>query len=410
VIRAAAELAADPNPLAPDYSAFRVGERILLSGHSHQAWPDAARTGQLEAFEDAATEVDEKWPRAFAKAERFRRAVGLWLDEPGAQVAFATNTHDLILRFLSALDLARRPRLVSTDGEFHSLRRQLARFAEAGLEVVREPAEPVATLAARLAARTDARTAAVMVSAVLFESAKIVPGLAELARACERTGAELLVDAYHALGCLPYPLAAQGLSSAWVVGAGYKYLEIGEGNGYLRLPPQAERLRPVVTGWYAEFATLAQEHDPDRVAYGAGGARYAGATYDPTSHYRAARVFDYFERRGLTPDLLRASYRRQVARLAERFDALDLPPDSIDRDRATPLDRIGGFLTLHAPRAGEICAALKAAGVSCDSRGRRLRLGPAPYLSDAQIDEGIRRLGAVVRDLEDDRSSEARRR
>ena len=31
-----------------------------------------AREGQLEAFEDAALHVDEKWDRAFAKAEAVR--------------------------------------------------------------------------------------------------------------------------------------------------------------------------------------------------------------------------------------------------------------------------------------------------------------------------------------------------
>ena len=41
------------------------------------------------------------------------------------------------------------------------------------------------------------------------------------------------------------------------------------------------------------------------VVYGEGPARFAGATYDPTSHYRAAAVFDFFEKRGLTPALLR---------------------------------------------------------------------------------------------------------
>ena len=34
------------------YSRFLQGERILLSGHSHQCWPDCARDAQLEAFDD----------------------------------------------------------------------------------------------------------------------------------------------------------------------------------------------------------------------------------------------------------------------------------------------------------------------------------------------------------------------
>ena len=37
---------APPNALAPHYSRFRVGERLLLTGHSHQAWPDVALEGR----------------------------------------------------------------------------------------------------------------------------------------------------------------------------------------------------------------------------------------------------------------------------------------------------------------------------------------------------------------------------
>jgi len=393
------DLAASPNPLAADYSRFRVAERLLLTGHSHQAWPDVAREGQIEAYDDAAREVDGKWPRAFAKAERLRDGIRLWLADPRAEIALAASTHDLVLRFLSALDLRRRPRLVTTNGEFHALRRQLARLAEAGLEVERVAVEPVDTLAARLAARIDGRTAAALVSAVLFETSRIVPGLRELARSCARHGAELMVDAYHALGCLPFPLAAQGLEAAWVVGGGYKYLELGEGNGYLRLPAHAERLRPVVTGWFAEFAELAAERDPTRVAYPAGGSRWAGSTYDPTSHYRAARVLDFFLARGLTPERLRANYRRQVERLAHGFDALDLPPGLVARDRSPTFDDLGGFLSLTSPRAAELGYALAARGVATDQRGRFLRLGPAPYLADAQLDEALARLGEAARSL-----------
>ena len=31
-------LYAEPNALAPYYSRFRVSERLLLTGHSHQVW------------------------------------------------------------------------------------------------------------------------------------------------------------------------------------------------------------------------------------------------------------------------------------------------------------------------------------------------------------------------------------
>ncbi len=397
---AAADLRRSPNPLAADYARFRVGERLLLSGHSHQAWPDVALDGQVEAFADAAEAVDEKWGRAFAKADELRAAVGALLGDPGAPVALGANTHELVLRFLSALDLGARPRLVTTDGEFHTLRRQLARLGEAGLDVVRVPAAPVETLAERLAAAADERTAAVLVSAVLFETARIVPGLDALAAACAARGTELLVDVYHLVGPRRVALPALGLTDAWVVGGGYKYLQHGEGNCWLRLPPQAADLRPVITGWYAEFDALAAAHRPgDPVPYGGLPARFAGSTYDPTSHYRAVAVLRFFADRGLTAEVLEASYRHQVAVLAEAVDALDLPPAVLTRDRAVPAGGVAGFLALESPVAGDLQAALAARGVATDSRGRFLRLGPAPYLSDAQLREAVARLGAVAKEF-----------
>jgi len=386
----------DSAQLASHYRRFRVAERLLLSGHSHQAWPDVAFDGQMEAIEDAALHVDEKWDRAFAKAERVRRGVRELLGDPEGEIALAGSTHDLVVRWISALPWRERKRIVTTDGEFHTLRRQLARLAEEGFELVREPAEPVETLAARLAARSDRRTLATLVSAVLFETARIVPGLEGLARHCSAAGIPLLVDAYHALGALPFPLPELGLESAVVVGGGYKYLQLGEGNAFLRLPPETN-LRPAVTGWYAEFARLAAPAAPGAVPYGRGADALAGATYDPTSHYRAARVLDFFESRGLDPERLRARSLEQIAGLARGFDALGLPEDLLRRDHDHPLDAFGGFLALEGRHAGEIATALRASGVLCDARGTRLRLGPAPYVTDEQIERAVARLGEVAR-------------
>jgi kynureninase len=384
------------NPLAAHYTRFRVAERLLLSGHSHQAWPDVAFDGHVEAFDDAARHVDEKWGRAFAKADEVRAGFRALLGDPDAEIALGVSTHELVIRLLSSLDLRARPRIVSTDGEFHTLRRQLARLSEAGLDVVRVTARPVDTLAARLADAVDERTSAVLVSAVLFETGHIVGGLEALARACAHAGAEIVVDAYHALGAVPFALHEQGLGSAWVLGGGYKYLQLGEGNCFLRLPAHAEELRPAITGWYAEFGALAAEHDPSRVAYGRGAERFAGATYDPTSHYRAARVFAFFQEQGLTPERLRASYRRQIDLLAAGFDALGIDDAIVTRDRALDLDRVGGFLALHSPHAGELQRALSERGMLTDSRGPWLRLGPAPYLSDEQLETAIALLGEAV--------------
>ena len=386
-------LARHPNPLAAHYRRFRVGERLLLTGHSHQAWPDCGFEGQLRAWLEADA-LAEQALAAFEQADAVRRGFARLLDDPGSDIALGASTHELLLRFLSALPLARRPRLVTTDGEFHTIRRQLDRLAEEGIEVVRVPAEPADDAAERLAAAADDRTAAALVSSVFFGSGRIVPGLGVLAERCRRVGAALLVDAYHSLNVVPFSVRAEGLADAFVVGGGYKYCQLGEGNCFLRLPPGC-RLRPVVTGWFAEFAALDRAPEAG-VGYGEGAARFAGSTYDPVSHYRAAAVFDFFEREGLTPALLRAVSRRQVGLLAARFDALAPDPAVIVRDRAVPLEALGGFLVLRAPAAADICRRLKAAGVWADSRGEALRLGPAPYLSDPQLEAAVAILGEVI--------------
>ncbi len=399
VVSSADELCGRPNPLAAHYSRFRVAERLLFTGHSHQAWPDRGFEGQKRAWLDAAELADEKWDRAFAKADRVRAGYARLLGDDPGRIALAENTHELVLRFLSALPLQERPRVVTTDGEFHTIRRQLDRLAEEGLEVVKVEAHPAATVGERLVSEIDDQAAAVMVSSVFFQTCHIAGGLGEVMQACEREGVELLVDVYHSLNVIPFRLAHEGVEGAFVVGGGYKYCQLGEGNCFLRVPPGREAMRPIVTGWFSEFSALKAPQIGGPVVYGRGPDRFAGSTYDPTSHYRAAEVFDCFDEWGLTPELLREVSQHQVGVLAESFDALDADPAVIDRDRSVGLERIGGFLALQSPHAAELCAALRDRGVFTDYREDLLRLGPAPYLSEEQLIAAADALGEVIWDL-----------
>jgi kynureninase len=384
--------------LAAHYSRFRVAERLLLTGHSHQAWPDVGFEAQQRAWVDAAELVDDKWDEAARQADLVRAGFAGLLGDAAANIALGQNTHELVTRWLSALPLRERRRLVTTDGEFHSLRRQTDRLAEDGwLDVVTVAARPVETLAERLAGATDDATAAVMVSSVLYETAEIVPGLDRVSMACHRHGAELLVDVYHHLNVVPFDVTSMGLSGAFITGGGYKYCQLGEGNGFLRVPPGC-RMRPVLTGWFAEFAALPAERTAGTVTYGPGAAAFGGATYDPTSHYRAAAVFAFHQQQRLTPDHLRAISGRQVGLLKSGFEALDADPRVARIDRLNDKMR-AGFLAIHAPQAGELCAALRQRGVFADARGQILRLGPAPYLADTQLRDAVAALSDALRSL-----------
>jgi len=386
----------DAHRLARRYSRFRVGDRILLTGHSHQAWPDVAFEAQMQAWQDAAELVDGKWDVAAAFADEVREGYRRLLDDPDGHIALGQNTHELVTRFLSALPLRDRPRVVTTDGEFHTVRRQLARLQEEGLEVVQAGATGTVPAPGAIAQAVidalDDRTAVVIMSSVLYRNGLIVEGLGEVAKACEHVGASLLVDAYHSINVVPFSVSHMGLERAFVVGGGYKYCQFGEGVCFLRIPADCS-LRPVLTGWFSEFGELADNPGPGRVAYGAGPLRFAGSTYDPVGHYRARAVLRFFQSERLTPPLLRTVSQAQLARLTEGIEALDLDPAVLTWNGEMPLERRGGFLALDAPRAADLSASLRRCGVFADHRGQVLRLGPAPYVTDAQLDEAVGLLG-----------------
>ena len=95
-----------------------------------------------------------------------------------------------------------------------------------------------------------------------------------------------------------------------------------------------------------------------------------------------ARVFDFFAEHGLTPEALRESYLRQTTRLAHGLRELGL---SVEADR----EAFGGFVAVEVDDAEKLSARLARRGVLTDSRGRHLRLGPAPYVTDAQLDDAL---------------------
>lgn len=400
------------NPLAPYYQKFAVDARVLLTGHSHQAWPDCAEEGVLEAFADAARHVDDKWALAEAKAEQVRAGFARRLDDPDGGYVLGQNVHELGLRWLSALPsyrdgagLSQKRPILTTDQEFHSLRRQLDRLSEYGIAIHKEPmaGDICARLAERVAAQPGGGFGAVVVSAVSYKEGLHIAGLGELARACAAAQTPLLIDAYHAVNVLPLSVRQEGLATAFITGGGYKYCQLGEGNCFLRLPA-GHSGRPGITGWFADVPNLATAASAGarKVAYPEGIGSYAGSTYDPTSHYRAARVLKFFADSGLTVKVLRRISQRQMARLCAGIESLGLPEQQVglhNKEGPIAVSERAGFLALTIQDAGKWAAALRRHNVYCDARESTLRFGPAPYVSDAQLDAAVAALAAVAKEF-----------
>jgi selenocysteine lyase/cysteine desulfurase len=376
---------------------------MLLTGHSHQAWPDCGFEAQQEAFNDAAELIDDKWDKAFEKAEAVKKGYTKLLNDKSGFITLGVNTHELLIRFFSALPLKDKPRFVTTDGEFHSIRRQMDRLSEEGFEVVKVPSMPVAEVVEKLIAACNEKTAAVLVSSVFFNSGIILSGLTELAVHCDKNNIRLLIDTYHSLNVVPFSVEENNLQNCFIVGGGYKYCQLGEGNCFFRFPKDCD-MRPVITGWYSEFTTMSDKKKLGEVLYGEKGDRFAGATYDPVSNYRAASVFNFFEENELTPEILREVSQHQIRIMIDEFDKLDLDPKLIKRDNNISRENIAGFLVLNSSKAGKISEMLREKNVWSDHRSDALRFGPAPYLSDEQLIDAVQILGQVVKKMSEEKS------
>jgi kynureninase len=363
--------------------------RLHFAAHSHHPWPDASFDAQQQAWLDAARHADLKWDRVFDEvlpAARRHLARQLRLPDPET-LAFATNTHEFLLRLLSCLPP--RARVLATDGEFHSFSRQLQRLEEAGaLSVERVPVEPFDSFAERYAAAA-ARGGHHLAwfSQCFYNTGFRVADPPALVAAVRDPETLVVIDGYHAFMALPVDLSAVA-GRAFFTAGGYKYAMAGEGACFLHCPP-GYAARPVNTGWFAAFGRLAAA-PAGSVPYAEGGARFFGATFDPTAWYRFNAVQDWLAREGITVAAIRAHVESLQARFLDRrgasflADAELLPPPGLAR---------GNFLAFRHPRAAAWHRRLLDAGILTDCRADRLRIGFGPHLDASDVDAFFGRAG-----------------
>jgi selenocysteine lyase/cysteine desulfurase len=301
--------------------------RLHFAAHSHHLWPDASFAGQVAAWNDAARLADRKWDKVMDEVwpeAQANVARELGSDDP-TSIVFSSNTHDFLIRLVTAAP-ARGDgplRVLTTDGEFHSARRQFARWAEAGwisLETV--AAEPFDSLSQRFldAARTGGHDF-IMVSQVLFGSGRLFDAVEELARLGRPEGPWVIVDGYHAFMAIDEPFGSAAAGTAFYLGGGYKYAMAGEGCAFMHAPSDFGP-RPPVTGWFAEFEDLSLP--PGSVGYTTDAMRFLGATFDPSALYRFNAVQRTLADNGLATARISGHVADLQAQFLERFDATPL--------------------------------------------------------------------------------------
>jgi kynureninase len=368
-------------------------ERIHFAAHSHHYWPDVTLAAQIRTFEDAARDADEKWEPIFMDLlPAVQRAIARILSLPDpSTIAFAPNTHDFLRRLLSALPPGRPGRILTTDGEFHTLTRQVARLEEDGLLIVeRVPIEPAATLPERLAgACARGGHDLVFVSQVFFNSGATAGDLEALVFAVPDGETLIAIDGYHGFMALPTDLSAVAGRVFYLAG-GYKYAMCGEGACFMHCPPGYVP-RPRDTGWFAAFGALSATQAG--VPYGEDGSRFLGATFDPSGLYRMRAVFDWMDEIGLTVDAIHEhvlSLQRHFLAKVEKSRLADLKTARLVSPTGDP--RRGHFLTFETPRADGLYRELLSRRIVTDVRGHRIRFGFGCYHGLSDLERAFERM------------------
>jgi kynureninase len=385
--------------LSSHFSRFRaVPGRIHLAAHSHHYWPDVTREAQLEAWDDACRLADRKWELIFGGViPDVQRGIADLLNLPDPDsIAFAPNTHDFVTRLISALPPGKVPRILTTDGEFHSFARQISRLEEDALVMVeRVSHEPLDSMPARLrAAAAQGGHDLVFVSQILFNAGGSVGDLTTFVGAIPDPATLICIDGYHGFMALPTDLSAIA-SRAFYLSGGYKYAMAGENVCFIHCPP-GYALRPRDTGWYAAFGALAarQQGTP----YGNKGGRFWGATFDPVGLYRQRAVFRWMSEIGLTVDRV----HDHALALQEHFLAGAGSHPLLSSARLiTPMNtrERGHFLTFETARAAAIHAALMSNGIITDVRGDRLRFGFGIHQTATDIEAAVPAITDALREL-----------
>lgn len=377
--------------LQPHYSKFDVANRLLFTGHSHQAWPDVAFDGIQEYMELVSEQVDKKWNFGFEKTEIMREYLRDFYDDPTGRYCREQNTHVLIVSWLSALDLKNKPKIITTTGEFHSMYRQLRQLEDEGLDIVYLPHKDDDQLYEAISNELDEHTSAIMLSRIYYETAEVNTRLSDIAQLAKNAGVPILVDDYHGTNVVPISFHKEQLEHIYLLIGGYKYLQWGEANCFLRYPKGCN-LRPIITGWFSAFEQLEHPRDSEPVKFDQGDQKFATATYDPISQFRAAAVTQFFRKMGLTPEVLKTQYQSQISYLRKLFDDQNDSGSGISHANSRPIEDTGGFMALRSEHARTLRADLLHEGIFTDARNDIIRIGPGPYTTSKQCEAVIEAL------------------
>ncbi len=386
------------DPLAAFRDRFVLDEGLVyLDGNSLGRLPRATRDRLRHVVEvEWGEELIRGWDRwiELAREAGDLLATGVLRVRRGTVALADSTTVNLYKLAAAALDARPERRTIVTDDDnFPTDQYVLQGLAAARgirLRTIASDLDAGVSLPAVREALDD-DVALVCLSHVAYRSGAVAD-LVEITRAVHAAGALVLWDLSHSAGAVPVPLARAQADLA--VGCTYKHLNGGPGAPaflYVRADLQRE-LRQPIWGWFGQrdqFA-MAGTYDPHD-----GIERFLVGTPPVLGGYAALEGIRITADAGIAA--VAAKGRALTGYAIDLHDAW-LAPHGFALASPRAATRRGAHVTLHHPRAGQICQALKAAKVIPDFRTPdRLRLGPAPlYTRFVDVYEGLHRLREIM--------------
>jgi selenocysteine lyase/cysteine desulfurase len=319
------------------------------------------------------------WPWVQAEADRVAGFIGA----PAGSVVFGMGVTELLHRVASALPVLD---VVTSALDFPSVGYAWQGWASRGAKVAVVPSPDGASPDEdAIIAAISPETTVVSVSLATYCSGALVD-VARIAARAREVGAVTIVDAFQAYGIVPIDVVALG---ADVLISGTRKFGLGASESsfmYVR-PELAERLQPVVVGWFGHEAPFA--FAPALVP-APGSQRFNLGTPMVLPHYAASAGLDVLLELGI--ERVRAASLALTDRLIARADDLGL---AVATPRAHA--RRAGVVCLKFPGADEACRRLNADGFACSYRPTSgLRLGPHFFNTLEEADRLMDHLAAVV--------------
>ncbi|WP_137937183.1 aminotransferase class V-fold PLP-dependent enzyme [Chitinivorax sp. B] len=353
--------------LAPLFSQVLSRDEIYLANHSLGRPLDQTMHDVAEAISLWQHRLDSAWEPWLDEQTAFRQRVAMLIGAPRPDCIVPKTSAGQGLRAVLN-SLSGSVKVVSTRGEFDSIDFILKQYREQGhirLNMV-EPDQDGLFQADDIKAEIDTDTKLVVISQVMFMTGQVISELTSIINHAHANGAQVLIDAYHAVGVIPVDVTE--LDCDYLIGGSYKYLRGGPGACWLYLAPKvlAQHSTTLDTGWFAKHQPFSYAR-PDTPAFGPGGDSWLESTPPVLTWYqsRAGQQLAL----GIGVDRLRTYSLQQQRELKARLRILGVYCEGGDENH-------GAYLTIRHPQAIDLSLKLMKKGINTDARLDRLRLCP----------------------------------